>query len=79
MTPRSSAQMARNSELAPHVGRHSRSAIFAKRGLFKGQKTGTTPKKVEESTEEKPVKKGGKKAVLPGNKVAKFYPVSRRR
>lgn len=74
-----SLQMARNSELAPHVGRHSRSAVFAKRGNFKGQKTSTTPKKVEESAPvEKKVggAKNGGSRTLPGNKAAKFYPVS---
>lgn len=29
--------MARSSELAPHIGRLSRSQVFAKRGNFKGQ------------------------------------------
>ncbi|KAJ9094566.1 hypothetical protein QFC20_006881 [Naganishia adeliensis] len=66
--------MARNSELAPHVGRHSRSAVFAKRGNFKGQKTSTTPKKVEESApvEKKVGAKGSR--TLPGNKTSQFYP-----
>jgi large subunit ribosomal protein L6e len=53
--------MARNSELAPHVGRLSRSAVFAKRGNFKAQKTSTAQK------QEKPVEE---------KKKSKLYPVS---
>ncbi|KAJ9119972.1 hypothetical protein QFC24_005455 [Naganishia onofrii] len=64
--------MARNSELAPHVGRHSRSAVFAKRGLYKGMKTSTTAatKEVHAAPEKKAgIKKNGK--FYPAEDVAK--------
>ncbi|GHJ84532.1 hypothetical protein NliqN6_0934 [Naganishia liquefaciens] len=57
--------MARNSELAPHVGRHSRSAVFAKRGLFKGKKTGNAQK------QEKPVEEKKRSKLYPGEDVPK--------
>ncbi|KAK7060580.1 60S ribosomal protein L6 [Paramarasmius palmivorus] len=69
--------MARSKELAPGVGRLSRSQVFAKRGLYKGQKK--TEKKAEEPTPETVEKtvggeKNGGKRLVPTSKAPRFYP-----
>ncbi|KAH6915361.1 60S ribosomal protein L6 [Coprinopsis sp. MPI-PUGE-AT-0042] len=69
--------MARSKELAPNVGRLSRSQVFAKRGLFKGTKTSTKPA-AETPAEyvEKTVggDKNGGKRLVPTSKAPRFYP-----
>ncbi|KAG7096850.1 hypothetical protein E1B28_004258 [Marasmius oreades] len=69
--------MARSNELAPGVGRLSRSQVFAKRGLYKGLKK--TENKAEEpapETVEKTVggERNGGKRLVPTNKAPRFYP-----
>lgn len=69
--------MARSKELAPNVGRFSRSQVFARRALYKGQKTNTQPKaEPTPETIEKTVgggKNGGKR-IVPTTKASRFYP-----
>ncbi|TRM67723.1 ribosomal protein L6e-domain-containing protein [Schizophyllum amplum] len=69
--------MARSKELAPGVGRLSRSQVFAKRGLFKGPKK--TEKPAAEPTPEFVEKtvggeKNGGKRLVPTQKAPRFYP-----
>ena len=69
--------MARSKEIAPSVGRLSRSQVFAARGLHKGQKTATKP--AAEPTPEYVEKtvggdKNGGKRLVPTNKASRFYP-----
>ncbi|SPO40391.1 probable 60S large subunit ribosomal protein L6 [Pseudozyma flocculosa] len=70
--------MARNSQIAPNVGRLSRTQVFKKKGGYKHtQRKGAA--KAEESTpafkevEVKGAKNGGKRQV-PTSKAARFYP-----
>ncbi|KAF8917988.1 60S ribosomal protein L6 [Mucidula mucida] len=69
--------MARSKEIAPHVGRFSRSTLAAKRGLYKGLKKSEKPAAAPApETVEKTVggdKNGGKRAV-PTTKAPRFYP-----
>jgi len=69
--------MARSKEIAPNVGRLSRSQVFAKRGLNKGQKTSQKPA-AEEVPETKEVTVGGEKngstRLVPTKKASRFYP-----
>ncbi|KAF4619898.1 hypothetical protein D9613_005307 [Agrocybe pediades] len=69
--------MARSKELVPGVGRLSRSQVFAKRGLFKGQKKSTAPA-AETPAEfvEKSIggDKNGGKRLVPTAKAPRFYP-----
>lgn len=69
--------MARSKELAPGVGRLSRSQVFARRGCWKG------PKKAEKTAVvEKPEfvekkiggEKNGGKRLVPTSKAPRFYP-----
>ncbi len=73
----SSLQMARSKEIAPHVGRFSRSTLAAKRGLYKGLKKSEKPAAAPApEAVEKTVggdKNGGKRAV-PTTKAPRFYP-----
>ncbi|ESK96069.1 60s ribosomal protein l6 [Moniliophthora roreri MCA 2997] len=69
--------MARSKEIAPGVGRLSRSQVFAKRGLYKGVKK--SEKKVVEPTPETVEKtvggdKNGGKRLVPTSKAPRFYP-----
>jgi large subunit ribosomal protein L6e len=69
--------MARSKEISPAVGRYSRSQLFAKRGLFKGKKTGTAPAPAETpATKEVQVggAKNGSTRTIPTAKAARFYP-----
>jgi len=69
--------MARSKEIAPHVGRFSRSQVAAKRGLHKGKKTSTAPEKKETPAHtEKTVggKANGEKRLVPTSKASKYYP-----
>lgn len=69
--------MARSKELAPGVGRLSRSALFAKRGLYKGQKKTEKAAAAEvPSTKEVQVggEKNGGKRLVPTAKASRFYP-----
>ncbi|KAF9055409.1 60S ribosomal protein L6 [Hymenopellis radicata] len=69
--------MARSKEIAPHVGRFSRSKLAAKRGLYKGLKKSEKPAATAApETVEKTIggdKNGGKRAV-PTTKAPRFYP-----
>lgn len=69
--------MARSKDIAPNVGRLSRSQVFAKRGLNKGQKTTQKPA-AEEVPETKEVTVGGEKngstRLIPTKKAPRFYP-----
>lgn len=67
--------MARSKELAPGVGRLSRSALFAKRGLYKGQKKTEKAAAAEvPSTKEVQVggEKNGGKRLVPTAKASRF-------
>ena len=69
--------MARSKELVPGVGRLSRSSVFARRGLFKGQKKSTKPVEVEApATKQATVKgdKNGATRTIPTKKAPRFYP-----
>ncbi|TFK23237.1 60S ribosomal protein L6 [Coprinopsis marcescibilis] len=69
--------MARSKEIVPGVGRLSRSQVFAKRGLFKGQKTNPTPAaQTPAEFVEKTVggDKNGGKRLVPVAKAPRFYP-----
>jgi large subunit ribosomal protein L6e len=69
-------QMARK-ELAPGIGRLSRSQVYARRQLYKGRKTGTAPAKPETApTKEVQVKgsKNGGSRLVPTSKAPRFYP-----
>ena len=69
--------MARSKEIVPSVGRLSRSQVFAKRGLYKGQKK--TQKPAAEAPAEYVEKtvggeKNGGKRLVPTAKAPRFYP-----
>ncbi|KAI0650759.1 translation protein SH3-like domain-containing protein [Trametes meyenii] len=69
--------MARSKEIAPSVGRLSRSSVFARRGLWKGQKKSVKPAAAEVApTKEVPVggEKNGQKRLVPTQKAPRFYP-----
>lgn len=69
--------MARNKTLTSHVGRFSRSQVYAKRGLHKGQKTSEKPAAPETPlTREVPVggEKNGSTRVIPTSKAPRYYP-----
>ncbi|EIN10435.1 hypothetical protein PUNSTDRAFT_51072 [Punctularia strigosozonata HHB-11173 SS5] len=69
--------MARSKEIAPGVGRLSRSQVFAKRGLFKGvKKSETKPAAETPAYKEVPVKgeKNGGTRLVPTSKASRFYP-----
>lgn len=72
-----SSQMARSKEIAPGVGRLSRSQVFARRGLYKGLKK-TEKAAVEEPAATKEVTVGGEKnggkRIVPTAKAPRFYP-----
>jgi large subunit ribosomal protein L6e len=69
--------MARSKDVAPGVGRLSRSQVFAKRGLFKGMKK-SEPKPKAEVPPTKEVKVGGANngttRVVPSVKASRYYP-----
>merc|ERR1712079_76165 len=67
----------RNKELAPGIGRYSRSAIYKKRALYKRKKTGV--KKVlkdEAKTKTKEIggDKNGGSRVVPVQRESRYYP-----
>ena len=69
--------MARSKELVPGVGRLSRTQVFAKRGLHKGQKKSQKPAAAEAAaTIEKQIggAKNGGKRIIPTQKAPRFYP-----
>ena len=69
--------MARSKELVPHVGRLSRSGVFARRALYKGQKKTEKPAAAEEpATKEVTVggEKNGSTRIVPTKKAPRFYP-----
>ncbi|KII95092.1 hypothetical protein PLICRDRAFT_693360 [Plicaturopsis crispa FD-325 SS-3] len=69
--------MARSKELAPGVGRYSRSQVAARRGLWKGPKKSEKPA-AEEVPAHKEVQVGGDKnggkRLVPTTKAPRFYP-----
>ncbi|CAO1622384.1 unnamed protein product [Sympodiomycopsis kandeliae] len=73
--PSSSFEMARNSDIAPYVGRLSRTQAFQKKGGYKTTTRKPTAAKAEEvpETKTKELKKGGKR-VIPVNKASRLYP-----
>ncbi|KAH9482735.1 60S ribosomal protein L6-2 [Psilocybe cubensis] len=69
-------RMARSKELVPGVGRLSRSQVFAKRALYKGQKKSTKPAAESPAeTVEKAIggEKNGGKRLVPTTKAPRFY------
>jgi large subunit ribosomal protein L6e len=70
-------QMARSKELAPGVGRLSRSQVYARRGLFKGLKKTEKPAASEAATTKEVTVGGannGGKRIVPTTKASRFYP-----
>lgn len=69
--------MARSKQISPHVGRLSRSQVFAKRGLHKGQKKSEKPA-VQETppTREVPIggEQNGSTRLVPTTKAPRYYP-----
>ncbi|KAF9652197.1 60S ribosomal protein L6 [Thelephora ganbajun] len=69
--------MARSKTLSPHVGRLSRSQVFAKRGLHKGQKK-SEKLAVPETPLTREVSVGGEKngstRTVPTSKAPRYYP-----
>jgi large subunit ribosomal protein L6e len=69
--------MARNTDIAPNLGRLSRSQVSAKRGLYKGLKKSSKPA-VDEvpATKEVPIggEKNGSTRLVPTKKAPRFYP-----
>jgi len=68
--------MPRNQQIAPHVGRLSRSQVWAKRGCYKGQKASTAPEKTEQPHHvEKQVggANNGGVRLVPTQKAPRFY------
>lgn len=69
--------MARSKEIAPGVGRLSRSQVASRRGLHKGLKKSDKPA-AEEASAHKEVQVGGDKnggkRLVPINKAPRFYP-----
>lgn len=69
--------MARSKPIAKHVGRLTRTQLYTKRGLFKGQKKGVAPQKeAVAETKTKTVKgaKNGGQRQVPTVKARSFYP-----
>ncbi|KAI0053004.1 60S ribosomal protein L6 [Auriscalpium vulgare] len=69
--------MARSKDIVPGVGRYSRSQVFARRALYKGQKKGEAAKPAEPApTKEVTVggDKNGSTRVVPTSKAPRFYP-----
>ncbi|PFX23892.1 60S ribosomal protein L6-like [Stylophora pistillata] len=67
----------RNKDLAPGIGRYSRSAIYKKRALYKRKKTGVKKEVVEEpKTRVKEVggDKNGSTRVVPVKRESRYYP-----
>ncbi|THH07078.1 hypothetical protein EW146_g9428 [Bondarzewia mesenterica] len=69
--------MARSKEIVPGVGRLSRSQVFARRALYKGQKKTDKPAPAE-AAPTKEVQVGGEKngstRLVPTSKAPRFYP-----
>ena len=69
--------MARSKSISPHVGRLSRSGVFAKRGLHKGQKKSEKPA-VPETPPTREVTVGGEHngstRLVPTTKAPRYYP-----
>ncbi|CAM0137060.1 60S ribosomal protein L6 [Umbelopsis sp. WA50703] len=68
------AHAPRNSFIAPGVSRFSRSAVYAKKGLFKHQKPQVQAAAKDTAADKTVELKGGQKRVVPANKASRFYP-----
>ena len=69
--------MTRNKELVRHVGRLSRSQVYAARGLYKGlKKSDKADIEIPPTFVEKPIggDKNGEKRLVPTTKAPRFYP-----
>jgi len=69
--------MARSKTISPHVGRLSRSQVFAKRGLHKGQKKSEKPAAQETPLTKEVTVGGGKNGstrIVPTSKAPRYYP-----
>ena len=69
--------MARSKDIVPGVGRLTRSQVYARRGLHKGQKKSEKPTAAEAaSTKEVAVggASNGGKRLIPTQKASRFYP-----
>jgi large subunit ribosomal protein L6e len=69
--------MARSKPIAPHVGRLSRSQVYAARGLYKGLKISDKPEtEIVPEYVEKSIggNKNGEKRLVPTTKAPRFYP-----
>lgn len=70
-------RMARSKEIAPYIGRLTRSEVFAARGLYKGLKKSDKPAaEIPPAHVEKPIDgdKNGGKRLVPTSKAPRFYP-----
>ncbi|CAO3675720.1 unnamed protein product [Umbelopsis vinacea] len=68
------AHAPRNSFIAPGVSRYSRSAVYARKGLYKHPKPAAKPADKESGADKTVELKGGQKRVIPANKAPRFYP-----
>lgn len=68
------AHAPRNNFIAPGVARFSRSAVYAKKGLYKHAKPQAQAAAKDASADKTVELKGGQKRVVPANKASRFYP-----
>ncbi|CAO3683397.1 unnamed protein product [Umbelopsis ramanniana] len=68
------AHAPRNNFIAPGVARFSRSAVYAKKGLYKHAKPQAQAAAKDASADKTVELKGGQKRTVPANKASRFYP-----
>ncbi|KAH8555734.1 ribosomal protein L6e-domain-containing protein [Umbelopsis sp. PMI_123] len=68
------AHAPRNSFIAPGVRRYSRSAVYAKKALYKHPKPAVQAADKTAAADKTVELKGGQKRVVPANKASRFYP-----